>query len=137
MNRQPLWAAYGLAAVVFLALDSLWLSTMAPRLYRPKLGHLMADELVWPAAVLFYALYLLGVVVFTVRPGLQAASTAVSLRHGALFGLIAYATYDLTNQATLRDWPWLVTAVDLVWGATVTGISAGVTTWWLLRRTRR
>jgi len=120
--------AYGLVALVFLALDAVWLSTMGPRLYQPRLGHLLAGEVVWPAAALFYALYIGGIVAFAVRPGLHAESALMALGWGALFGLLAYATYDLTNQATLKDWPWLVTAVDLVWGATVTGLSAAAAT---------
>lgn len=113
--------AYALAAVVFLLLDAVWLTTMASRLYRPAIGHLMRPDFDLSAAALFYALYLLGIVVFVVR---SAHSTGQAFARGALFGLICYATYDLTNQATLVGWPWHVTGIDLVWGAFVTGSSA-------------
>ena len=76
-------------------------------------------------AALFYALYILGLVVFAVLPGLTVGRAAVAVARGALFGLIAYATYDLTNQATLRDWPWSVTLADLCWGALASAVAAG------------
>ena len=113
--------AYAIAALVFLLLDAVWLTTMASRLYRPAIGHLMRPDFDLTAAALFYALYLLGIVVFVVR---SAGSTGQAFARGALFGLICYATYDLTNQATLVGWPWHVTLVDLAWGAFVTGSSA-------------
>jgi uncharacterized membrane protein len=113
--------AYAVAALIFLLLDALWLTTMASRLYRPAIGHLMRPDFDLMAAALFYALYLLGIVVFVVR---SAGSIGQAFARGALFGLICYATYDLTNQATLVGWPWRVTLVDLLWGAFVTGTSA-------------
>lgn len=123
MSSLPrrLASAYAVAALVFLLLDAIWLTTMASRLYRPAIGHLMRPDFDLLAAALFYALYLLGIVVFVVR---SAGSTGQAFARGALFGLICYATYDLTNQATLVGWPWHVTLVDLVWGAFVTGTSA-------------
>ena len=115
--------AYAAAAVVFLLLDAIWLTMMASRLYRPAIGHLMRPDFDLGAAALFYALYLLGIVVFVVR---SAVGSGQAFVRGALFGLICYATYDLTNQATLVGWPWHVTLIDLVWGAFVTGSSAAV-----------
>lgn len=131
MNPTPrrLAAAYLAAAFVFLALDAVWLSAMASRLYQPHIGHLMAPTVDWLAAALFYPLYLLGLLVFAVRPALVQGRAAPALRLGALFGLIAYATYDLTNQATLRDWSWAVTVADLAWGAFVSGSAAGAAAW--------
>jgi uncharacterized membrane protein len=122
-------ATYGIAylstAVVFLALDAVWLSQMADRLYRPAIGHLMADGFSLPPAVLFYVLYIAGVVFFAVAPALESRRPVLSaLGHGALLGLLCYATYDLTNQATLKGWPWHITLLDLVWGATLTGTAA-------------
>lgn len=116
--------AYGVAALVFLGLDAVWLSTMTATLYQPALGHLMAAQIDWRAAALFYPGYLAGVVWFAVRPALTSGRSRDALVHGALLGLLAYGTYDLTNQATLKDWPWLVTAVDLAWGTFVTGMAA-------------
>lgn len=120
-HRRPrLVLAFCVALLVFLVLDALWLSTMAQRLYRPAIGHLMREGFDIAAAAAFYVLYLLGMLVFVIAP---ARRTAVAWTRGALFGLVAYATYDLTNQATLRDWPWAVTLADLCWGATVTSLS--------------
>lgn len=115
--------AYAAGAAAFLALDALWLATMAERLYRPAIGHLMQAGFDVRAAVAFYVIYLAGVTGFAVLP---AAGVRAAAARGAAFGLVAYATYDLTNQATLRGWPWSVTLVDLAWGAAVTAISAAV-----------
>lgn len=120
--------AYGIAAVVFLGLDAIWLGTMASRLYRPAIGHLMADGFAVAPAVLFYLLYLVGMVVFAIGPALEARKPLQALAMGALLGLICYATYDLTNQATLKQWPLAVTLADLAWGAFVTGVSSAVAT---------
>ena len=106
---------------MFLLLDAAWLATMASRLYRPAIGHLMREDFDLLAAAGFYAIYLTGLVVFVVRP---AADARAALVRGALFGLVGYATYDLTNQATVVGWPWHLTAVDLAWGAFVTAVSA-------------
>jgi uncharacterized membrane protein len=127
---------YLCAALTFLGLDAVWLSTMADRLYRPAIGHLMQAQFDPWAALVFYVLYLVGLVHFAVRPGLQAASPRVAWASGALLGLVAYGTYDLTNQATLKDWPWVVTLTDLAWGAFVTGAAAWVACTVALRRTR-
>jgi uncharacterized membrane protein len=116
--------AYVITLVVFLALDAVWLTTMAPLLYRPAIGHLMLDEFRPLPALAFYLLYVAGIVTFAVMPGLARASAGGALARGALFGLVAYATYDLTNQATLRGWPWVVTLADLCWGTFVTAAAA-------------
>lgn len=115
--------AFAAAALAFLLLDAAWLTTMASRLYRPAIGHIMREDFDVLAAAAFYALYLAGVVVFVVRPSADARS---ALARGAFFGLVCYATYDLTNQATVVGWPWHVTLVDLAWGSFVTATSAWV-----------
>ena len=121
----PLAALAWLAAALTLAvLDALWLGTMTSRFIRPAIGHLMADGVVWPAAVAFYALYVAGVVYFAVLPGVEVRRVLVAAGHGAALGFLAYATYDLTNQATLRDWPWRMTVVDIAWGTVVTAATA-------------
>lgn len=128
-SHSPAWRwplAYALTALVFLAMDAVWLSAMHTSLYRPAIGHLMAATVDWTAAGLFYALYVTGLLVFAVAPALASGRWANALGRGALFGLLAYATYDLTNQATLRDWPWRVTLVDLAWGAFVSGSASGL-----------
>ena len=124
MNVRQLLIAYAATAVVFLALDAAWLTFMAERLYRPALGRLMLDRFELLPAVAFYLIYIVGVVVFAVLPGLESRRWTTALGLGALLGLVAYATYDLTNQATLRDWPWRVTLADLCWGTFVTGVAA-------------
>jgi uncharacterized membrane protein len=113
--------AFAAAAVVLLALDAAWLTTMAGRLYRPALGSLMRSDFDPLAAAAFYAIYLMGLVVFAVEPALNARS---ALARGAFFGFVCYATYDLTNQATLAGWPWHVTLADLGWGALLSAASA-------------
>lgn len=121
---MQLVVAYFATGIVFLAIDAVWLSTMASRFYKPQLGDLMTNQPSWPAAVLFYLLYVAGVVLFVVQPALGSGRWSSALVMGALFGLVAYGTYDLTNQATLRDWPALLTVVDLAWGTVLTAVAA-------------
>jgi uncharacterized membrane protein len=108
---------------VFLALDAVWLTLAADKLYRPAIGHLMREGFDGSAAALFYLLYGCAMVGFVVLP---SRDTRAALLRGACFGLVAYATYDLTNQATLRGWPWHVTLLDLAWGSFATAASCGV-----------
>jgi uncharacterized membrane protein len=110
-------------ATLFLAMDAAWLTIMAERLYRPAIGHLMRDGFDGLAATLFYIVYFVGIGVFAVLPSRRTRDAWI---RGALFGFVAYATYDLTNQATLRGWPWIVTAADLCWGAIVTSTSSAL-----------
>jgi len=105
--------------VAFFAVDLVWLGLVARTFYRKYLGFLMAPKVNWPAALIFYLLFVVGILVFAVLPGLESGSLKTTLLRAALFGLIAYATYDLTNLATLKDWPLTVTIVDLVWGTAV------------------
>lgn len=126
MSVRQIWIAYASTAAVFLGLDAVWLSTMADRLYRPALGRLMLERFDVAPALAFYVVYLFGVVFFAIAPGLEARRWTTALGHGALLGFVAYATYDLTNQATLRDWPWRVTLADLCWGTFVTGAAAAI-----------
>jgi len=115
---------YLITLAIFFAIDMVWLSVVAKTFYRKHLGYLMAPKVVWPAAILFYLLFIAGLVVFAVRPGLAAGAPLKALLLGAFLGLVAYSTYDLTNQATIKDWPALVTIVDLVWGTTLGGLVA-------------
>jgi len=117
-------AAYIAAAVSFLALDALWLGVVAQKLYQREFGSMLLDKPNMVAAAAFYALYLVGVVVFAVKPALESGGWTRALLQGALFGLVAYATYDLTNLATLKGFPVRVVAPDLIWGATVTAAAA-------------
>jgi len=108
---------YGITVPIFFAIDLVWLVVVAKSFYRQHLGHLLAAEVRWGPAILFYLVFIAGLVFFAVRPALAAGSATRALGYGALFGLVTYATYDLTNHATLRDWPAIVTAVDLAWGS--------------------
>jgi len=116
--------AYASTAVVFLGLDAVWLTLAAPRLYRPLIGVLLAERFELFPAALFYVSYILGIVVFAVSPAFGTGRWTTAASYGALLGFVAYATYDLTNQATLRNWPAAVTVVDLVWGTVVTAVAA-------------
>jgi uncharacterized membrane protein len=112
-----LWKLYLIALPVFFAIDLVWLSLLAKGFYRRQIGGLMRASVNWPAALVFYLLFILGLVVFVIAPAVDKHSWARALGLGALFGLVTYATYDLTNLATLRDWPVVLTIVDLAWGA--------------------
>lgn len=119
-----LLGTYLVTGLIMLAIDSVWLMAMADTLYRPQIGHLMRDDgFSLAAAVAFYLLYLSGVLILVQLPSTRWQG---ALWRGAVFGLCAYGTYDLTNQATLRDWPWIVTAVDLVWGSALTATIAAL-----------
>lgn len=112
---------YGIALPVFLAIDLVWLGLVAKGFYRDKIGWLLADKPNWMAALLFYLVFVAGIVFFVVAPALEKGSWRHALFAGAAFGFVTYAAYDLTNQALTRDWPVLVTVVDLAWGAVLTG----------------
>lgn len=129
--------SYVLTALSFLALDAVWLSTMALRLYRPLLGDMLLDGFRAGPALAFYAIYIAGICFFAFAPALADGDWKRAALNGALFGFFAYATYDLTNQATLRQWSTTVTVADMVWGAFVTGASASLgylATVWLAPR---
>ena len=115
-------------AVIFAALDFVWLSLMGPRLYQGEIGELLAKSVRLAPAIAFYVTYVAGLVFFAVRPGLAAGSVATAAISGAVLGFVAYATYDLTNQATLPVWPTKVTLPDLAWGTAVSAASAAAAT---------
>ena len=116
--------AYAATAVSFFVLDFIWLSTATGLLYKPMLGPLLAPQPSLPVAGLFYLFYVVGLVVFAVMPAANTGSWLTALGLGALLGLVAYGTYDITNLATLRDWPVTVSLIDLAWGTTVSAIAA-------------
>ncbi|MEE3156312.1 MAG: DUF2177 family protein [Pseudomonadota bacterium] len=111
------------ASLVFGALDAVWLSWAGPNFYRPRLGDILADSFRVMPALVFYAAYIAAIVWFAVRPGLSLGIGAAAL-NGALLGAICYATYDLTNQATMRTWSTTVTVADIAWGAFATAVAA-------------
>jgi uncharacterized membrane protein len=125
MPFKKLLLLYGLTVPVFFAVDMAWLGLVAKTFYRRHIGHLMAEKVIWPAAVLFYFLFIAGILIFAVLPAVEKGSFGKAVLLGALFGLFTYATYDLTNLATLKDWPLIVTAADICWGMVLTGTVSG------------
>lgn len=125
--------AYFVAAIIFGILDFLWLSNMSANLYRPVIGEIMADQFNKGPAIAFYAIYLFGIIWFGVRPALASGAWTSALLNGALFGFIAYATFDLTSQAILKVWSTKITLIDMAWGAFATGTTAALTAYLILR----
>jgi len=107
---------YFATLIAFLAIDMVWLGLVARTFYRNYLGFLMTPTINWIAALLFYLMFILGILVFVVVPGLRENSLKATLLRAALFGLVSYATYDLTNLATVKDWPVVISVVDMTWG---------------------
>lgn len=118
---------YLVALPVFFLIDMVWLGLVAKSFYKKHLGFLMRSDIYWPPAVVFYLLFVVGLVLFVIQPALQRDSWLHALLGGALFGLICYATYDLSNLATLKDWPVVVTVVDLAWGAALAASVSAIT----------
>lgn len=118
---------YAIALPVFFIFDMLWLGVIAKNLYKREIGHLMKDVVNWQAAIIFYLLFIVGLVFFVILPSVQKGSLLYAILVGAFFGLITYATYDLTNLAITRDWPFMITIVDLLWGSALGAIVSGLT----------
>ena len=116
---------YLLTIPLFFAIDMIWLGYAARNFYKTQLNHLLSPDVNWPAAFLFYLIYITGILFFAVRPGLEAESLVRACVLGALFGFFTYATYDLTNLATLRNWPIPVVVVDIAWGTILCTLVAG------------
>lgn len=122
---MPWLIAYLAAGATFGILDTLWLRWAGPNFYRPMLGDILATSFRAAPAVAFYFLYVAALIWFAVRPGV-AIGPWFGVANGAFLGLVAYATYDLTNQATMKQWPLQVTLVDIAWGAAVSALASGV-----------
>jgi len=122
MTLRQAVTLYLITLAVFFVIDMIWLGVVAKGFYRKHLGTLLSPKVNWGAALLFYLLFIVGLVVFVIRPALASGEPIKALLLGAFFGLISYATYDLSNLATLKDWPVIVTVVDLVWGTTLGGL---------------
>jgi uncharacterized membrane protein len=118
-----------LTLVVFFAIDILWLGLVARNMYSKYLGFLLSPKPNWAAAIIFYLLFIVGLIVFAVIPGLKEGSLKNSLLLAALFGLVTYATYDLTNLATIKNWPLVITIVDMVWGSVLSCLVTGISFW--------
>lgn len=116
--------------ISLVLLDIAWIGMMFNRFFEPNIGHLFRHSMQYLPAIFFYPLYAIGVNVFVVQPGLRDQSTYLHIfLLGLLFGLVAYGTYDLTNQATLKDWPWVQTVVDIIWGSVLTAIVSVIATY--------
>jgi uncharacterized membrane protein len=120
---------YFVTLVTFVAIDMAWLGTMASRFYKPILGDIAIAGVNLPTAFVFYAIYPIGLMIFAIEPALRAGSSVNALTYGALFGFFTYATYDLSNQATLRNWTLSLTAVDVTWGSFLGALTSAVTFW--------
>ncbi len=136
MTFKQMLFMYLVTLAVFFLIDMVWLGIAAKGFYRRHLGSMLSPRVNWAAAVLFYLLFIVGLLVFVIRPALAGGEPLQALFFGALFGLISYATYDLTNLATLKDWPLVVTVVDLVWGSILGGavsFTSAILGRWLLK----
>jgi uncharacterized membrane protein len=117
-------SAYFFTLIAFLVIDFIWLSTMASRLYRPAIGDLLAENFRLAPAIIFYLIYAAGLTFLAVRPAFISGQWTTALVYGAAVGFMAYATYDLTNQATLKSWSTTLTIADLLWGTFVSAAAA-------------
>ena len=124
---------YLIALVVFFLIDLVWLVVVARKLYQQELGYIMSEKPNWIVAALFYLIFIAGLVFFVINPALGKNSWTYALLVGMLFGLITYSTYDLTNLATLKDWPIKITIIDLIWGTSLGGLVSTVT-FFILKR---
>ncbi len=122
-----IFIAYLLTFIVFLIIDLIWLGFVAKDLYRRQLANLLSENVNWPAAIIFYLLFVAGVFLFAIAPAIEKQSFSHAVIYGALFGFFTYATYDLTNLATLKGWPVKIVFIDIIWGMVLTGLvsSAG------------
>jgi len=122
MNTLTYLKLYIYTVPVFFLIDMLWLGIVARGFYRSQLNVILSDQVNWAAAVVFYLIYIVGILFFAVRPAINNGSWIQAVILGALFGFFTYATYDLTNLATIKDWPMAIVVVDVVWGMSLCGL---------------
>ncbi len=115
---------YFITLAVFFVIDLTWLGLIAKNLYSQQLGFIMRENVNWAAAIIFYLIFIIGIVYFVVNPAIINDNWRYALFAGMLFGFITYATYDLTNLATLKDWPLKITIIDLIWGTSLGGLTS-------------
>ncbi|MEO8279311.1 MAG: DUF2177 family protein [Ideonella sp.] len=132
LGWRPILIAYAACLLGLAVLDAIWLGIVAADFYQTRIGHLMATTPRLDAALAFYLIYPAAIVLFAVKPAIEGDNASSAWRLGAAFGFFAYATYDLSNLASLRDWPVLVSAVDMVWGTVLSATTA-----WLGHRAAR
>lgn len=123
---------YLIAVPIFLLIDLLWLGVVAKGLYQRQIGHLMLPIPNWPVAFLFYLLFVVGLVLFAILPAIKSGSVSHALLYGVLFGFFTYMTFDLTNLAVLKDYPWVIAVIDIIWGMTLSA-SVSVATFFIAR----
>lgn len=123
---------FGVALVIFFAIDILWLGLIAKKMYSKHLGFIMSPSVKWIPAIIFYVLFVIGITFFVISPAIDKQSWSYALLAGMFFGFITYATYDLTNLATLKDWPLVITIIDLAWGSFLGG-AVSILTFLILR----
>ena len=124
MSMLKIVFLYLLTVPVFFVIDMTWLGLVAKNFYRSQLGSLMRTDIIWSAAILFYFLFILGIILFAVMPAISAGSWVKALTLGAMFGFFTYMTYDLTNYATLKDFPFAIVIPDIIWGTVLSGTVA-------------
>lgn len=122
MSASKLIISYILTTLVFFAIDMVWLGFIAKNIYRKYLGALLSDSVNWVAAIIFYLVFIVGIFIFVINPAVEKQSVMRALFFGATFGFITYATYDLTNYATLKGFPLNIVIIDLAWGAILTAV---------------
>lgn len=122
MPFTKLILSYFLTFAVFFVIDMAWLGFVAKDLYKKYLGSFLSDQVNWPAAFVFYLLFIVGVFIFAILPAVEKDSVRSAILLGGLFGFFTYATYDLTNLATLKNWPLAIVFIDVVWGFLLTGM---------------
>lgn len=124
MSKTEIVLLYISTCLVFFVVDMVWLGIVSRSFYRSQLGHLLLEKPNWAAAIIFYMLFVVGILIFAVLPAVDAGEVQKAIIYGALFGFFTYATYDLTNFATLKDWPFTIVVVDIVWGIVLSGTVA-------------
>lgn len=122
MPFTKLLLSYVLTFIVFFIVDMAWLGFIAKDLYKRYIGNFMSDQINWTAAIVFYLLFIVGIFIFAILPAIEKDSLRSAIVLGALFGFFTYATYDLTNLATLKNWPLGIVIIDIIWGSVLTGI---------------
>jgi uncharacterized membrane protein len=127
MQISRIILTYIVSVPIFFIVDMIWLGVIAKGFYRKSLEPLITPDINWIAAIIFYLLFLVGVLIFALLPGIERRSLIYTIAMAALFGFIAYATYDLTNLATLRNWPLMLSIVDMIWGAFLSASTASIT----------
>jgi uncharacterized membrane protein len=123
---------YLIAVPIFFIIDLTWLGVIAKDLYQKHMGHLMRPMPNWPVAVLFYLLFIIGLVIFVISPAMKNNSWSYALLYGALFGFFTYMTFDLTSLAVLKDWPWKIVIIDIIWGIVLSS-SVSVVTYFIAK----